>query len=65
MRPTRFRLAEINRAELVAAIRRAAGTLPFAASASDTGAQVADTAASLLWIASETGTEDRPLTKRE
>jgi DNA-binding NarL/FixJ family response regulator len=35
MRPTRIRVAEISRTQLVTAIRRAAGPVPFPASVSD------------------------------
>jgi chemotaxis response regulator CheB len=45
MRPMRVRLAEISRGNLVSAIRRAAGPLPFPARVYDAGAHVADTAA--------------------
>lgn len=42
MRPMRFRLAEISRIQLVAAIRRAAGRVPFLARAYDASLNVAN-----------------------
>jgi DNA-binding NarL/FixJ family response regulator len=45
MRPTRFRVSEISRPELVSAIRRAAGPMRFLASVYEIGTFVPDAAA--------------------
>ena len=46
MRPMRIRVADISKSQLVSAIRRAAGPMPFPARLFDAGSHLTDTAAS-------------------